>query len=530
MSDVVLEPSEWKRTMAQLLLVNRAFFHTGIDVLWHSMDSFVPVFKLLPWFSGSFYKGIGMFKYTGAEDWERFKFYAAYIRQFAISPTSKAFEIDRYHMDELYTLPGMPKPFFPKLQHIAVDFYGLTRVPSLFLFITPSLLSLDLSSAPRYPNPITAQGAGPVIVFTDQPPEFNHIMAVLSRISLLSIHLERLEYHGITNECFWVRLSTLEFLRYLRVEIKSADNPTFLQILRHLPRLENLELEALGFKLGEQSHRRLAELFPRETRLRSLRHLSVLTSAYNQYRVAWSLSPTQLHHLRLHFFRDTEPATFRAAVASYFDFNPDLETVTLEFSCHRLAGDAIVATTPPHPMTLVEKFESSLNVILKLQELTLLNVPCALATSILPSLCKSVVNWQTLTPLPIPNLSRRRIIGPNILTTLPWPFLSSNYYLEAQPMENLAESIDSTLQGISRHPLRELKINTGATVAESTQLEMSPQRRVDVAIFLHRLFPDVEVVCGTAAGLWDEIEVLVEGFQWQRGHIFAQVDDLLARF
>lgn len=52
--------ASWEKAIAQLLVVSKAFFHAGIAVLWHCMDSVVPAFRLLPWFSKRHYDGIGV--------------------------------------------------------------------------------------------------------------------------------------------------------------------------------------------------------------------------------------------------------------------------------------------------------------------------------------------------------------------------------------------------------------------------------------------------------------------------------------
>ncbi|KAJ3540178.1 hypothetical protein NMY22_g4417 [Coprinellus aureogranulatus] len=135
---------ESRKAVAPLLVINKAFFHGGIGVLWRTMDSLLPVLKLLPWSSGSSYNGIGAYKYTGAKDWELFNFYSAHIRSFTLVPSlSSGVDIAPHLILELVTLHGRPDPFFPQLQHITVDAAGHAYLPLLFLFVTPSLRSAD---------------------------------------------------------------------------------------------------------------------------------------------------------------------------------------------------------------------------------------------------------------------------------------------------------------------------------------------------------------------------------------------------
>lgn len=54
-----VEPCDWQDAFASIIRVSRAFFDAGMPMLWHTMTSVVPAFKLLPWYAeGSEYRGI----------------------------------------------------------------------------------------------------------------------------------------------------------------------------------------------------------------------------------------------------------------------------------------------------------------------------------------------------------------------------------------------------------------------------------------------------------------------------------------
>jgi hypothetical protein len=76
------------------------------------------------------------------------------------------------------------------------------------------------------------------------------------------------------------------------------------------------------------------------------------------------------------------------------------------------------------------------------------------------------------------------------------------------------------------HPLRELRINTGATRSESEVLDLPLQRKVDIAMMLDRLFPNLESVSGSAGAQWDEVGVLLKAFQKQRSFVLREVEGL----
>lgn len=50
----------WKQPVSRLLVVSKAVFYAGLCILWQSMDSLKPAFKLLPWFTKPKYEGLGV--------------------------------------------------------------------------------------------------------------------------------------------------------------------------------------------------------------------------------------------------------------------------------------------------------------------------------------------------------------------------------------------------------------------------------------------------------------------------------------
>jgi hypothetical protein len=54
------EEDGWKQPVSRLLVISKAVFHAGICILWQSMGSLKPAFKLLPWFTKPKYEGLGV--------------------------------------------------------------------------------------------------------------------------------------------------------------------------------------------------------------------------------------------------------------------------------------------------------------------------------------------------------------------------------------------------------------------------------------------------------------------------------------
>ena len=65
----------------------------------------------------------------------------------------------------------------------------------------------------------------------------------------------------------------------------------------------------------------------------------------------------------------------------------------------------------------------------------------------------------------------------------------------------------------STHPLRHLTIITDV---EDNDIAYCLRHKVTIAKFLDRLFPSLIRVDGTARGLWEDVNVLIESFQESR--------------
>ncbi|KAJ3523874.1 hypothetical protein NMY22_g11244 [Coprinellus aureogranulatus] len=493
-----VDPKEWKKAVAQLLLVNKAFFHSGIGVLWSSMDDIIPVFKLLPWFSESkCYSGIG------------------------------------YLSVELMTLPGRPDPFFPHLQHIAINPPATVRLPSIFIFVTPSLRSADVFPSHRISTPATGDvSAGQVLHL------FDEWLAVFARIAALSIELQHFSYCGATSGKFWSILSRFTHLRSLRLSIKNVEYPESFHPLRRLPLLESLDIDALCLQ-SRTTHLSSTT----STQLHRLRYLSIYATAYHQFRIARSISPPQVRHLNLHVFKEGERYTFCQAVLQYLENNHVLETVNVEFSCSHLQEE-VDPLSGWWARVVMQRLRSALDAVRKVQRMSFIDAPYRLATTILPMLCQSMARWNALTffhfriRLDDSSTSVFSSLSPfpgiSFLATTVWQHCRQLQELELHfdrdmivSGEDLEEPLESALPGTSPHPLRELTINTGTTLEESKKLELTAQRKVDIAMFFDRLFPKLEVVGGSAVELWHEVDVLVKGFQRQRRYFTAEMEGRL---
>jgi hypothetical protein len=68
LSDHTMDPSSstgektssWRASFLPLLLVDKSFLQAGSNLLWNTMETLAPVFRLLPWYKKTKYKGLGV--------------------------------------------------------------------------------------------------------------------------------------------------------------------------------------------------------------------------------------------------------------------------------------------------------------------------------------------------------------------------------------------------------------------------------------------------------------------------------------
>ncbi|RXW12957.1 hypothetical protein EST38_g12897 [Candolleomyces aberdarensis] len=207
----------WKASLCSLLLVNRSFFQAGSNLLWNTMETLEPVFRLLPWYTKTRYNGLGNYQYNGSVDWERFNFYASRIQGFhLISSPEDDFPISSPWLLQLLTLHERPDPLFPILQSIIVIPEAFPRLQVLFLLVGPSLRSLEVFSCSEIsdyaiiPSDWEAYASESEEAFTEEV--LDNLIALLPRVSVSSPQLQSLTYRGPFSVDLFHHLSQLKSL------------------------------------------------------------------------------------------------------------------------------------------------------------------------------------------------------------------------------------------------------------------------------------------------------------------------------
>lgn len=438
---------------------------------------------------------------------------------------------------ELLTLPGRPEPLFPKLQDVAILPMGSVSVPSLFFLITPSMRTFERLAV----TPLDPPDGRDMGLDSSSPPE--DLMAAIPRMTVSSFHLHSFSYSGPTNEEFMARLCQLTTLKTLRLTITNRGNPDTLQYIHCLPTIERLNIEGVWLA-GDVGGRRIVDLPPERKRMPKLRVLDILATSFGQLRVAYSLGPSPyIRRLRLRFFAATDLTKMKCCIQAYLMCNPAIDEFAVEFYGSR-NGPVPNVSISQHRFA-ARGFPQSLQHLRKIRGISFIDIPYSLASASTLSILGAIGYWATITRVTFRILHSESAETPTATSSSPFPglsFLSSTVWRSCPNLqelefhfnrnlvveEDLAQSLDACRSTV-HHPLRELRINTGANRAESEELDLPLPRKVDIAMMLDHLFPRLDILSGSAGAQWDEVGVLVKAFQKQRGFVFREVEGLFDR-
>ncbi|KAJ3540174.1 hypothetical protein NMY22_g4412 [Coprinellus aureogranulatus] len=540
----LLGSNDWKSAVATLT-ISRAFFHAVASIVWRSMHSLKPVFKLLPWFLKPNYNGIGVFKYAGVEDWTRFNLYAPLIRNFDFLTESMS-EMTAYQALELLTLDGRPTFLFPNLRSVSISPLGRFSVASPFLLLSPSLNMIQY----QFSNP-QDKAWDPRSPLPELVPPPDDLMTVLPRLAATCIQLRSFSYWGPTTHEFLSTLCQIKSLRVLQLKITNKQNPNGLQYIHNLPCIEELSIEGLSFEGGAEEPRVL-DLVPSTSRMPRLQALTIRAASLWHGRVALCLAPTTLRRLHLQMVKRSESTSLFLIGYTYFKLNTALEDVYIEFLYQDVEEPAPPSQSAARgEREAAEGFETALARLGNLRRFFISGIPFDLAAALLPRITEALVLWPVVTCIsfrvqpPEPLIARSNGTTPRLPapSTSPFPGLSflplvigklcpslEEFEFHFDTILVAKESLEMFLdarEGPTHFRLRKLTINTGDTRAGSGALRLPQSRKADIAMFLDRLFPGLEVVRGSAGKVWDDINALVAAFRRYKTRIFADVEGLL---
>ncbi|KAJ3520966.1 hypothetical protein NMY22_g12514 [Coprinellus aureogranulatus] len=532
----------WKAALLSLLVVNKACFHAGANILWNTMDSFSPVLRLLPWFDTE-YKGIGMHDYSPEVDWKRFTFYASRIQSFKLQE-SVGITMSSAHFMELFTLPERPDPLFPILGSIAIGPEALMflQSPLLFLLTAPSLSSIDIKACHQLSN-------YEAVSWTSVPSE--HLLAVLPRLAASARQLRSFSYVGPTDGNLFNRLSKFTSLQTVRLHINGNEDFSSLQKLREkMHFLKNITIIAPALSWVDEfraiSIFAFSVGFPLESQ-----SLHIVAKPYHHCLLARLLSPRLLRRIHLGVIKATEIMPFHFMLELYLKSNYDLNSVEVEFVWHSMQQPEIfqrlTSNDWPTESAASTRCQSALQNLKFLRKLDILDIPLSLAVSTCPLLRSGLVCWRSMTTL------RFRVhldsSSGSLAYTFPGlSFLASPIWNHCRALEEFEYHFDATLLADedlmealnsydtpstsasyqkSYHPLRTLRINTGKTSAESSSLDLSLVRKIQIAEYLDRLFPMLQSIEGSSTQIWSEVHTLVKSFQGIRLRFVREVGDMI---
>ncbi|KAF6758012.1 hypothetical protein DFP72DRAFT_210659 [Ephemerocybe angulata] len=394
----------WKGAIASLLPVNGTFFHSGANMLWHTMDSIVPALKLLPWYKSP-YKGVGGFKYSGRKDWEPFTEYATRIHQFNFRKRAHC-DIELLWLVELLTLHERPDPFFARLQTVSFSPDACRALRGLMFIMCPSLELLVVHAASElrgyetYPDDWRNSSRGSHVAATQLLQD--NLLASLPKLSSSSTRLTSLTYRGPTNEEILQRISNISTLTRLDLTLTAQDSSGHcLRALRKLPLLQTLVVAALPYQ-SYDNEPATTPIF-RCGRLTSLDITAIEGQMVGLLLGILAPHPTRIRDLTLNFIRINDQSFFYSSIEEPTRGNTHLEFITVRSVAP--AGQQLKVTRnwAWGPQALFERCESNVKSNFKsasnVKVARFIDIPAILWRSLSSVLQASVPHWKLLTTL-----------------------------------------------------------------------------------------------------------------------------------
>ncbi|KAJ2924219.1 hypothetical protein H1R20_g12873, partial [Candolleomyces eurysporus] len=491
------QPYSWKAFLVSLIVVNKSFFHTGTNLLWHTMGSFTPVLKLLPWFSGE-YKGIGSYEYRGFDDWGRFRVYSSRIHRFKIESIPDIV-IPHDRLLQLLFLHQRPDPFFENLHSITFSGAASQALHILFLFVGPPLQSLEVS----------------VTTLKQQ----DKVLAVLPVLPNKTTSLGTFRFNGPLCREFIFHLSNIKTLQFLTLKVATGSHLTAedVDFLRNLPNLRKLELE---FEPGFQFADSEASMTWTEMRGKPETcgwELELIGTGQSLFYASWAIAPTRLRCVTLQATRFTNNFVVTTLLSQFFMTNQSLES----FSMHFGETGSLSKLSPPVEANRISRATQVLKNHKDIVAFVMSDLPYSAGGHVSSMLKASVPHWKRLKILHF-RLHERALVprdGTKCFPSLEFLFtickqcpnieeldfqFDDDRIREIRPESlNLEELPFPTI-----HPLRSLSIGT-----VDNDLEFDMVQKAAIGAYIAGLFPHLKSLTGFSAGTWREIEVLVKMYQ-----------------
>ncbi|KAJ2921206.1 hypothetical protein H1R20_g15886, partial [Candolleomyces eurysporus] len=494
------QPCSWKAFLASLIVVNKSFFHTGTNLLWHTMDSFAPVLKLLPWFSGE-YKGIGSYVYVGSKDWGRFRVYSSCIHHFKIESTPDIV-ISHDRLLQLLFLHQRPDPFFENLHSITFSSAASQALHMLFLFVGPPLRNLEVN-----------------VATLDHQDKF---LAILPDLQNKTTSLDTFRYSGPLCREFILHLSNIKTLQSLTMKITTGSRlgASDLEFLRNLPNLRKLELEfEPDLKIANEE----APVSWAERRGKPETcgwQLELSGMGQNLVHASWAIAPTQLRGVTLQATRFTTNSVVAGLLSRFFTTNQSLEG----FSMHFGETGSLSRRSPPGPVEAdkIRRATKALKNHKYIAAFVMSDLPHFTGEHVSSMLQASVPRWKRLKILRF-RLHESALVPQDGTKCFPSLTFLSIICEECPNIEELNFQFDDDQISApaslnwSRppfptvHPLRSLSIGT-----VNRYLEFNIAQKAAIAVYIAGLFPRLKSLTGSSYETWSDIEVLVKTHQQVR--------------
>lgn len=515
----------WRGLFTLVLSINDAFFDAGANMLWNTMESIIPVLKLLPWFKDP-YQGVGGYDYSGSGDWKTFLSYASRVQRFRFTSLA-SIDIDPFYVLELVTLPGRPDPFFSGLQSLSLAPDACRQISPLTLFFGPSLKSLEILTASELSGyeilPADWNWTASGLVATEALRK--RILAAFPKSPNCLPNLTIFKYRGPTNEDFFRQIAKYKAIVSLDLTLTAPDGGRHsLRPLRDLPDLQSLVITILPPHNSDTNPRSLRFTCPR------LRNLHITAREGQACILVSSLCPRpMLSKLKLDFITITDASMFYGTLSSCLVDNDRVESIAVR--CVEAAGQPLSqlfggswTRTGSIPLEkYIAHARTCFSACANVQNVTFLDIPPSLWETIFPILEESMTHWKSLRTFAFK--TRAGIGAEAVNNTIPtgaFPglsFLATTVWMECPMLESLKVQVDEELVAqedlvealkacgdslamVERytdgHPLRELTINTGI---EGRALKLDQKRKVQIVRFLESLFPKLVEVKGSSSNL-----------------------------
>ncbi|RXW12555.1 hypothetical protein EST38_g13299 [Candolleomyces aberdarensis] len=492
------QPYSWKALLASLIVVNKSFFQTGTNFLWHTMDSFTPVLKLLPWFSGG-YKGIGSYVYVGFTDWGRFRVYSSRIHHFKIESTPDIV-IPHDKLLQLLFLHQRPDPFFENLHSITFSSAASQALHMLFLFVGPPLRNLEVN-----------------VATLEQQDKF---LAILPDLQNKTTSLDTFHYGGPLCREFILHLSNIKTLQLLTLKITTGSRlgASDLEFLRNLPNLRKLELEfEPDLKIADEE----APVTWAEQRGKPETcgwQLELSGRGQNLLDASWAIAPTQLRGVALQATGFTTNSVVANLLSRFFAKNQSLEG----FSMHFGETGSLSRLSPPVEAYKIRGATEALKNHNYIVALVMSDLPHSTGEHISSMLQASVPRWKRLKILHF-RLHESALVprdGTKCFPSLTFLFTireecpnieELNFQFDDDQITAPASLNWSRPPFPTVHPLRSLSIGT-----VNHNLEFDVAQKAAIAAYIAGLFPRLKSLVGSAYKTWNGIEVLVKAYQQVR--------------